>query len=251
MSLNESVVEDAALEWFGELGYAVGHGPQLAPAGPGSAGGMGGFVLANGSMSSNQSGDCPRGAHSNTRSTNSQSLGRQCVARRASPKPEAKLHGLGRKRDICRALIKAIVEHFCPAFAPGGVVLYIGDTENKFVHLEAAGLAALGVTSDSAAKLPDVIVHHKAKKRLLLFEAVIHAGPVDDKRREELKDLFAGCKAHLVFVTALENRRTMQTFGSHIAWESEVWIAEDPDHMIHFNGGRFLGPYPDVIPAKP
>ena len=31
MSLNESIVEDAALEWFGELGYAVGHGPQLAP----------------------------------------------------------------------------------------------------------------------------------------------------------------------------------------------------------------------------
>jgi hypothetical protein len=42
--------------------------------------------------------------------------------------------------------------------------------------------------------------------------------------------------------------RTMQTFGSHIAWESEVWIAEDPDHMIHFNGERFLGPYPDVMP---
>ena len=34
MSLNESVVEDAALTWFGELGYAVGHGPQLAPGEP-------------------------------------------------------------------------------------------------------------------------------------------------------------------------------------------------------------------------
>jgi hypothetical protein len=31
MSLNESIVEGAALEWFGELGYAVGHGPHLAP----------------------------------------------------------------------------------------------------------------------------------------------------------------------------------------------------------------------------
>ena len=27
MSLNESIVEDAALEWFGVLGYAVGHLP--------------------------------------------------------------------------------------------------------------------------------------------------------------------------------------------------------------------------------
>ena len=176
-------------------------------------------------------------------------------------------HEISRKRNLARVpvtlpdgsqvalspggqnpLIKAIIEQFCPAFAPGGVVLYIGDTENKFVHLETSGLAALGVTLDSAAKIPDVIVHDTAKNWLLLIEAVTSAGPVDGKRRKELKDLFAGCKAGLVFVTAFETRRTMQSFVSHIAWESEVWISEDPDHMIHFNGERFLGPYPDVSP---
>ena len=73
---------------------------------------------------------------------------------------------------------------------------------------------------------------------------------MDGKRRKELKDLFAGCTAGLVFVTAFENRRTMQSFISRIAWESEVWIAEDPDHMIHFNGERFLGPYSDVMPKS-
>lgn len=143
-------------------------------------------------------------------------------------------------------LIKDIIEQFCPAFAPGGVVLYIGDTENKFVHLETAALAALGVTLDSAAKIPDVIVHDSARNWLLLIEAVTSAGPVDGKRRKELKDLFAGCKAGLVFVTAFKNRRAMQTFAAEIAWETEVWIAEDPNHLIHFNGERFLGPYPDV-----
>ena len=177
---------------------------------------------------------------------------------------------ISRKRDLARVavllpdgsqvalspggqnpLIKAIIEHFCPAFAPGGVVLYIGDTENKFAHLQTAGLAALGVSLDSAAKIPDVIVHDTAKNWLLLIEAVTSAGPVDGKRRKELKGLFTGCKAGLVFVTAFENRRTMLSFGNHIAWESEVWIAEDPDHMIHFNGERFLGPYPDVMPTKP
>jgi len=119
-------------------------------------------------------------------------------------------------------LMKAIIEHFCPAFAPGGVVLYIGDTENKFVHLETAGLTALGVTLDSAAKVPDVIVHDTKRNWLLLIEAVTSAGPVDGKRRKELKELFAGCEAGLVFVTAFETRRTMQTFVSHNAWESEV-----------------------------
>ena len=172
-------------------------------------------------------------------------------------------HEIARKRNLARVpvtlpdgsqvalspggqnpLIKAIIEHFCPAFAPGGIVIYIGDTENKFVHLEAEGLKSLGVTLDSAAKIPDVIVHYAAKNWLLLIEAVTSAGPVDGKRRKELKELFAGCKAGLVFVTAFETRRTMQSFVSQIAWESEVWIAEDPDHMIHFNGERFLGHIP-------
>ena len=178
-------------------------------------------------------------------------------------------HEIARKRDLARVpvtlpdgsqvalspggqnpLIKAVIELFCPAFAPGGAVIYIGDTENKFVHLETAGLAELGVELDSAAKIPDVIVHYTAKNWLLLIEAVTSAGPVDGKRRKELKELFTGCKAGLVFVTAFESRRTMQSFISHIAWESEVWIAEDPDHMIHFNGERFLGPYPDVMPRS-
>jgi len=180
---------------------------------------------------------------------------------------EALKHEIARKRDLARVpvtlpdgskvalspggqnpLIKAIIEQFCPAFAPGGVVIYIGDTENKFVHLEKDCLTALGVNLDSAAKIPDVIVHYTAKNWLLLIEAVTSAGPVDGKRRKELKELFAGCKAGLVFVTAFETRRTMQSFLTHIAWESEVWIAEDPDHMVHFNGERFLGPYPDVLP---
>ncbi len=147
-------------------------------------------------------------------------------------------------------LVKAIIEVFCARWSPGAAVLGIRDTKRSLVRLNSKALAILGVTLDSGAKIPDVIVHHTANNWLLLIEAVTSARPVDDERRKELKDLFAGGKAGLVFVTAFENRRTMQTFVSHIAWESEVWIAEDPDHMIHFNGERFLGPYPDVMPAK-
>lgn len=143
-------------------------------------------------------------------------------------------------------LIKEIIEQFCPTFAPGGIVIYIGDTENKFVHLEVEHLASLGVTLASAAKMPDVIIHYTAKNWLFLIEAVTSAGPVDGKRRKELKELFAGCKAGLVFVTAFETRRILKSFVAEIAWESEVWIAEEPDHMMHLNGERFSGPYPDV-----
>ena len=142
-------------------------------------------------------------------------------------------------------LIKQVIEEFCPRFAPGAMVVYIGDTESKFLHLESAYLEGLGVVIAPSAKMPDVVAHDTKRNWLLLVEAVTSAGAVDWKRRNELKELFNGCKAGLVFVTAFGSRRAMQSFLPLISWETEVWVAEAPDHLIHFNGERFLGPYPD------
>lgn len=147
-----------------------------------------------------------------------------------------------------RKLIKTVMEEFCPCFVPGGTVVYIGDAEDKFLHLDADYLQSLGVAIPAPAKMPDVVVHDTKRNWLLLIEAVTSAGPVDRKRRRELKDLFAGCKAGLVFVTAFSTRDAMRSFLTQISWETEVWVAEDPEHLIHFNGERFLGPYPDVMP---
>lgn len=145
-------------------------------------------------------------------------------------------------------LIKQIVEEFCPRFTPGGSVLYLGDTANKFKHLEAAALQTLGVTLDPAAKMPDVVVHDVRRNWLVLVEAVATGGVIDAKRRNELWHLFKNSKAGLVFVTAFDSRRTMQATLTQISWETEVWVADNPDHLIHFNGERFLGPYPaDVV----
>ena len=144
-------------------------------------------------------------------------------------------------------LIKAFIEDFCTRFVPGGVVLYVGDAENKFLHFETAYFKRLGVVIDSAAKMPDVVVHDPKRQWLVIGEAVTSAGVVDGKRRRELKELFAGFRSGLVFVTAFENRDAMGRFLSQISWETEVWIATDPDHVVHFNGERFLGPYPDTV----
>jgi len=146
-------------------------------------------------------------------------------------------------------LIKTVIEEFCPRFAPGGTVVYIGDAENKFLHLDTAYLKSLGVAIPASAIIPDVVIHDSRRNWLLLIEAVTSAGPVDGKRRKELKELFTGSKAGLVFVTAFASRETMRSFLTQISWETEVWIAENPDHLIHFNGERFLGPYPDVLPT--
>ena len=146
-------------------------------------------------------------------------------------------------------LIKAVIEEFCSRFVHGARVVYIGDAESKFEHLQTKYLSALGITISAAAKMPDVVVHDTERNWLLLIEAVTSAGPVDGKRRKELKELFRKTAAGLVFVTAFETRRTMQGFLPLISWETEVWVAQDPDHIIHFNGERFLGPYPDAMPS--
>ena len=124
-------------------------------------------------------------------------------------------------------------------------MVYIGDAESKFLHLDAAYLDGLGVVIVPSAKMPDVVVHDTKRNWLLLVEAVTSAGAVDWKRRNELKGLFKGCKAGLIFVTAFATRRAMQTFLPLISWETEVWVADAFDHLIHFDGERFLGPYPD------
>ncbi|MFA7235362.1 MAG: BsuBI/PstI family type II restriction endonuclease [Phycisphaeraceae bacterium] len=145
-------------------------------------------------------------------------------------------------------LIKAVVEEFCPRFVPGATVAYVGDAEDKFLHLDAEYLKTLGVLIPAPAKMPDIIVHDMSRNWLLLIEAVMSDGPVDEKRRKELKELFSSCKAGLVFVTAFFTRQVMRSFLTRISWETEVWVAENPDHLIHFNGERFLGPYPDAMP---
>ena len=140
-------------------------------------------------------------------------------------------------------LIRAIIEDFAPRFAPGSVLVYAGDTGDKWGYFDAPLLAGLGVNVDSHGKMPDVVLHFTAKNWLLLVESVTSHGPVDGKRHAELAKLFAKSTAGLVYVTAFPNRAIMGRYLSEIAWETEVWVADAPSHLIHFNGVRFLGPY--------
>lgn len=140
-------------------------------------------------------------------------------------------------------LIAALIAEFCPLFTPGGRVLYVGDADEKFAIFDDAALAALGVRIEEHGKMPDLVVHHSEREWLVLVEAVTSHGPVDPKRHEELQALFADSTAGLVFVTAFLDRRTLAKYIGEISWETEVWVAESPTHLIHFNGERFLGPY--------
>jgi len=140
-------------------------------------------------------------------------------------------------------LIRAIIEDFAPRFAPGSVLIYVGDTGDKWGYFDNPLLARLGVRVDSHGKMPDVVLHYAEKNWLLLVESVTSHGPVDGKRHIELESLFIKSTADLVYVTAFPDRATMSRYLPEIAWETEVWIADAPSHLIHFNGERFLGPY--------
>ncbi len=109
--------------------------------------------------------------------------------------------------------------------------------------MDSDALRELRVEVEKHGKMPDVVVHYIEKNWLVLIEAVTSHGPINPKRRQELKELFNLSIAGLVYVTAFLNRRTMMKYLDEISWETEVWVADAPTHIIHFNGERFLGPY--------
>lgn len=137
----------------------------------------------------------------------------------------------------------AVVREFGPRFAPGARVLYLGDTADKHVVLDANGLSDLGITLTEHDKLPDVVLFQPDRNWIFLIEAVTSHGPVSPKRHKELEITFANCRADRVYVTAFPNANVFRRYAVDIAWETEVWLADAPSHMIHFNGEKFLGPH--------
>jgi adenine-specific DNA-methyltransferase len=140
-------------------------------------------------------------------------------------------------------LIRDIIQEFGRRFVPDGQVLYVGDTGDKSVIFEKDTLETLGVVLHERGKLPDVILYSSSKNWLFLIESVTSVGPVDGKRYRELSTLFGNSTCGLVFVTVFPDKNLLSRFVSQISWETEVWVRDNPDHLIHFNGDRFLGPY--------
>ena len=139
---------------------------------------------------------------------------------------------------------KAVVEEFAPRFAPGAHLLYLGDTEKKDLFLDRPRLAELGIPITDHDKLPDVLLYDAERKWLFLVEAVTSHGPVAPSRMVDLEAMLAGCPAEPIFVSAFPDFGEFRKHMTNIAWETEVWLCDSPDHLIHYDGDRFLGPRP-------
>jgi len=140
-------------------------------------------------------------------------------------------------------LQKVIIEEFLPRYGYGAEVLYVGDTADKYLYLDKEKLEKLNFFKISHEELPDVIAYSVKKNWLYLIEAVHSSGPISEIRLLQLKELTKECTADIVYVTAFLTRPKFRQFMTEIAWETEVWIADNLDHIIHFNGDKFLGPY--------
>ena len=136
-----------------------------------------------------------------------------------------------------------VIEQFAPQFASGAMLLYLGDTADKDLFVASEQLIKLGIPVTEHDKLPDIILYLPSQNWLYLIEVVTSHGPMTPKRIVELNALLSDCSAGKIFVSAFPSFAEFRKHMRNIAWETEVWIAEVPEHLIHFNGDRFLGPH--------
>ncbi len=125
--------------------------------------------------------------------------------------------------------------------APGATLLYLGDTADKLLIVNKEGLATLGVNFNHD-KLPDIVLFDSTKNWIYLIEVVTSHGPIGPKRIVELEEMFSKSDAGKIYVSAFPDKKEFKKYLAEIAWETEIWLADAPDHMIHLNGDRFLGP---------
>lgn len=146
-------------------------------------------------------------------------------------------------RETFRRFSTHLIEQLAPRFLPNSTLIYVGDTGEKWGYYDQELAGNLLFNVQEHGKMPDVILYVEDKRWLVLIEAVTSHGPVDSKRYIELEELFSNVSANKVYISAFPDKKTFTHYVQDIAWETEAWIADNPTHMIHFNGDKFLGPH--------
>jgi hypothetical protein len=135
-----------------------------------------------------------------------------------------------------------VLDDFLPRFAEGARVLCICDVDHRPRYLDGVALASLGVPVVKQRKLPDIVLYDALRRRLFLMEVAVSHGPVSSRRRIEIEKALSACELGQVYVSVFPGFNEFTKYASRIAWETVVWLAEAPAHMVHYNGGRILGP---------
>jgi hypothetical protein len=138
-----------------------------------------------------------------------------------------------------------IIKTFLPRFCPDAKVLYVGDAARKLLYKDEELLEELKIPITKHDKLPDVVLYEPQKRHLFLIETVTAHGPLSPKRQIELEETLKDCEVKRIYMSAFPDFREFKRHIDNVAWETEVWIENNPDHMIHFNGPKFFTVYSD------
>jgi len=135
-------------------------------------------------------------------------------------------------------LEKHIVEYLVPINIRQAEVVYLGDTRKKMLYVNKDLTKKLGIILDEHDKLPDVIVWSYKSKKFYVIESVTSVGPVEESRKKEI-DYVINKKSsknyEIIFITAFLDRKTFRKFSDVIANDTYVWIASEPEGLIHYS----------------
>lgn len=138
-------------------------------------------------------------------------------------------------------LQKAVAEVFREHFAPSTEFIYLGDSTDRELYKNKELLEELGFDI-TLEILPDIVLYDREKKWLYFIECVTSVGPISEQRKLDIEEMTSDVQAGKIFITAFPNFTVFKKFANNLAWDTEVWIAEMPTHMIHLNGDKFIGP---------
>ncbi len=134
----------------------------------------------------------------------------------------------------------AILRDLHPRFFPGAELLYLGDAANKMLKVNEKLVAELHFPITQHDKLSDIVFYDRTRNVLFLIEAVTSHGPMSPKRLHELTELLSKSEIKQIYISAFPTKNEFKKYFDETAWETEVWLADEPDHMIHLNGPKFL-----------
>ncbi len=140
------------------------------------------------------------------------------------------------------ALCKAVISHFVPKFMPDAVLVY-STLSIDSPDLDKDLQTKLCIPTDNPQALPDIILYKSDSNWLVLIDLVTGHRVMGNNRCKELIRMFKDSPIEQVFVNAFHNKKEMTDSQTDIAWGTNVWFSEEPEHMIHFDGNHVVEPY--------
>lgn len=146
---------------------------------------------------------------------------------------------------ILDSVTNAVLTEFCSRFAPRGRVLWVNEVGEEPAYKRPDAFHYLKLRSPPWHDLPNIVISDEKRNWLFLIDIPRIRSQMNGERCAVLEKIFRGHGLGLVFLNAFKNRRELGDLLLDLPWQTVAWIAEEPDHMIHFNGGRLLGPRTD------